>query len=872
MSNPTTQINRNSRAAVVLIACLAIGYSARTPAKGQNEVVLHSFGDGSVPDDGATPFAGLIQGLDGDYYGTTSAGGSAGMGTVFKISPSGLETILHNFDDISLLTAGENPYGTLVQATDGTFFGTTADGSVSLGTVFSMTPTGLETVLHTFGENDGADPVGKLILGSDGNYYGTTYAGGLNNNEEGIVFKLAPSGHETILHIFGDGSVPNDGKGPYAGLVQGPDGSFYGTTWFGGASAATADPSHFGYGTVFKITPTGQETVLHSFSDGTVLNDGIYPSAPLVLGPDGNFYGTTSAGGSTAVRGTDQTGAGTLFKITPSGQETVLHSFFVNQTDGAGPAAGLLLGDDGNFYGTTEYGGDTTTPRGGTIFQLTPSGKVTILHTFQNDPDGSEPYAGLVEGSDMRMYGTTLIGGTAGEGIVFAFIAPPTITGGTPLIGPIGTSVAIKGFYLGEATVKFNGILATVLSDTPEEVIAVAPPGAGTGPITVTTPGGTATTTSNFTVTPGIAAPIITEVSPLSGPVGTHVTITGANLAFATVAFNGALAAVTSDSATQIVVPVPVGATSGPISVTTPGGTTTSTAKFRVIPPAAISGIGLAKTIAGGRVVVSAVHVSEPVPSATTVDLFSSSRVATLPATVTIPANATSAPFTLTTVAVSVDTPVTISASFNASGPPAFTDDITVVTLALYSFLVSPGVVTGPTTTYGLIQLNGPAPTGGLSVTVATTNSAALVPASVTIPAGSSSGLVPIKTKPVGTTTSGTVTVTYKGATLSSPLTVAAPAPAFIKVSPSTTIQAGKSAIGTVALTGPPTAATTVYLFSSNAAASVPASAVVAAGATLATFPITTAAVSSKTPATIRASANASGTPSVSVPVTVTVP
>jgi uncharacterized repeat protein (TIGR03803 family) len=221
----------------------------------------------------------------------------------------------------------------LIQASDGNFYGTTVTGGTSSGAVFKITPAGVETVLHSFvgGTTDGAMPQAALIQGIDGDFYGTTANGGTGSN--GTVFKITSTGVESILHSF----VPGiDGSDPVAALVQGTDGNFYGTTAGGGTG---------GSGTVFKITPTGVETVLYSFAGGTA--DGSVPSAALTQGSDGNFYGTTAAGGTF--------GFGTLFKITPTGVETVLYSF-AGGTDGRSPRAPLTQGLDGIFYGTTNNG------------------------------------------------------------------------------------------------------------------------------------------------------------------------------------------------------------------------------------------------------------------------------------------------------------------------------------------------------------------------------------------------------------------------------------------------------------------------------------------------------------------------------------
>jgi uncharacterized repeat protein (TIGR03803 family) len=352
-------------------------------ACGSNITLLYSFAGGGS--DSADPYHTLIQGSDGDFYGTTLAGGTSNLGTIFKVTPSGTESLFYSFASI--------PYSGLVQGSDGNIYGTTATGGASgRGTVFKITPSGTETVLYSFPAGS-SDPYTGLIQGIDGNFYGTTGAGG--TSDDGTVFEITPSGTETVLHAFAKSG--SDGEIPYAGLIQGGDGNFYGTTYNGGAS---------GLGTVFKVTPSGTETVLYSFAGGS---DGEHPYAGVIQGSDGNLYGTTYLGGTS--------GYGTVFKLTLSGTETVLYTFAGGSSDGALPEAGLIQGSDGNFYGNTLQGGASGL---GTVFKLTPSGTETILHSFAGgSSDGANPTANLVQGSDGNLYGSTSAGGTHGNGTFF---------------------------------------------------------------------------------------------------------------------------------------------------------------------------------------------------------------------------------------------------------------------------------------------------------------------------------------------------------------------------------------------------------------------------------------------------------------------
>jgi uncharacterized repeat protein (TIGR03803 family) len=346
-----------------------------------NFTLLYSFAGGSS--DAADPYHTLIQGSDGDFYGTTLAGGTSNVGTIFKITPSGSESVFYSFASI--------PYSGLVQSTDGNIYGTTATGGTSgRGTVFKITPSGIESVLYSFPAGS-SDPYTGLIQGSDGNLYGTTGAGGAS--DDGTVFKITPSGTETVLHAFP--KTGSDGETPYAGLIQGSDGNFYGTTYFGGAN---------NLGAVFKVTPSGTETLLYSFAGGS---DGEHPYAGVIQGSDGNFYGTTYQGGAS--------GYGTVFEITPSGTETVLYAF-AGGSDGANPEAGVIQGRDGNFYGNTFQGGAGSF---GTVFKITPSGSETILHTFAGSRDGANPSANLLQSGDGNLYGSTGAGGAGGFGTFF---------------------------------------------------------------------------------------------------------------------------------------------------------------------------------------------------------------------------------------------------------------------------------------------------------------------------------------------------------------------------------------------------------------------------------------------------------------------
>jgi uncharacterized repeat protein (TIGR03803 family) len=380
-----------SRAVIAIVMNVLAGFA--TSANAATETVLHSFGSGG---DGYSPYASLIN-VKGTLYGTTEYGGTGncphGCGTVFTITPGGTETVLYSFQGGS---DGRYPYASLINV-KGTLYGTTKEGGPYLaGTVFSITPGGTETVLYTF-QADGTDGVFPYagLINVKGTLYGTTYGGG-GESGGGIVFSITPGGAETTLYSFQGGS---DGVFPYASLIN-VKGTLYGTTYAGGGDFS-------GGGIVFSITPSGAETVLHSFGNG---GDGAEPYADLV-NVKGTLYGTTEYGGA---NGPPQ-GVGTIFSITPGGMETVIYSFRDNGADGTIPYAGLI-NVKGTLFGTTNQGGANGV---GTVFTANPDGAEKVLHSFGNSGDGAYPYAGLINVKG-TLFGTTSQGGANGLGTVFS--------------------------------------------------------------------------------------------------------------------------------------------------------------------------------------------------------------------------------------------------------------------------------------------------------------------------------------------------------------------------------------------------------------------------------------------------------------------
>jgi uncharacterized repeat protein (TIGR03803 family) len=537
--------------------------------------------------DGAGPWGGVTLGFDGNFYGTTQGGGTHAAGTVFKVTPTGTLTTLWNFANGTDESA---PVYTTVQGQDGNMYGVSEEQyNGQYGAFFKVSASGVFKALRDFNYTNGASP-NLPTQGIDGNFYGTTQFGGDPTCKCGVVYKLTATGAITVLHAFK--GYPTDGNRPIGILVQGPDGNFYGTTYKGGTTN--------GNGTVFKITPTGVLTLLHSFNYGNGNFDAQLPEAGLTLGTDGNFYGVTANGGTK--------NAGAIFKITPAGSESVLYSFCsVTCNDGFSPTTPLVLHTGGKFYGNTN--GNSL---GGSVFYsfdigfkplvdlVTWSAKVgktveilgqgftgTTGVSFNGVP------ASFTNVSDTYMTATVPAGALTGTVTVTtftstmksnrAFLVAPQIKSFTPTSGIVGTAVTITGVSLTQATkVTIGGKPASFTVNSDTQVTATVPAGAKTGAkITITTAGGIASSPLAFTVVPSI-----TSFSPTSGSVGTAVTITGNSFKGTTKVTFGGVAATSFQviSDTQVDALVPSGAVTGPIAVTTAGGTGTSAANFTVTP------------------------------------------------------------------------------------------------------------------------------------------------------------------------------------------------------------------------------------------------------------------------------------------------
>jgi uncharacterized repeat protein (TIGR03803 family) len=342
--------------------------------------------------DGGIPSAALVVGPDGALYGSTYYGGTNGNGTVFRVGTNGAYSKLHDF---SSTNDGGNPSAALVVGLDGALYGSTPNGGGSgAGTLFRLETNGTFTKLRDLNyTNDGANPSTALVAGSDGALYGSTRNGGTNLPSVGTLFRLETNGTFTKIHDF---NTTNDGAGPLAALVAGPDGALYGSTPYGGTN---------GYGTLFRVETKGTFTKLYDFNYA----DGYGSSAALVVGPDGALYGSKPYGGVSL-------SLGTLFRVDTNGTFTKLYDFHSN--NGYEPVAALAVGSDRALYGSTEFGGTNGYLGYGTLFQVEADATFTQLHDF-NYTDGEYPTAALVMGPDGALYGLTQMGGTYGIGTLF---------------------------------------------------------------------------------------------------------------------------------------------------------------------------------------------------------------------------------------------------------------------------------------------------------------------------------------------------------------------------------------------------------------------------------------------------------------------
>lgn len=450
---------------------------------------------------GSGPFASVVQATDGNLYGAGTGGIGVG-GNMFRMTPSGKVTSFYKFCSQPNCADGADLESAPVLGSDGNLYGVTIGGGSGIcgnrnpGVFFKMTLNAEITVLHVFGESctDGVTPNG-IILGGDGNFYGTTLYGGVGDGGPGVIFKITPDGTYTQLHAFCAEANCADGEKPYYPPVEGNDGNFYGVAGDAGSG-----------GVVFKITASGEYSVIHKFCsfDNGACPDGAYPYA-IAKDAEGNFVGTAAGGTS---------GYGVVFKITPGGRYSVVHEFAPDGDLGA-PTTPLMLASDGNLYGTL-----TGSPAGswgpfgrGGIYEITSKGGFKALYGFCggcNSGNGFSPLDPVFQGTDGNFYGTTAFGGKGGwHGGAFGFGTVFQFSNGlTPFVKTIpaaakdGTSVIILGYGLSGTTgVMFNGVQTNFLVESDTYIKATVPAGATTGKVSVVTSKGTLNSNPQFVVT-----------------------------------------------------------------------------------------------------------------------------------------------------------------------------------------------------------------------------------------------------------------------------------------------------------------------------------------------------------------------------------
>ncbi len=569
------------------------------------------YGPGTdYPDLGNFEISNLLQARDGNLYGVSAYGGVNDGGYVFKVDiASGQLTHLHDFG----FADGEHPRGPLVQASDGYLYGTTESGGANqsdyclavkfyngggCGTAFRISTQGTFTKLHDFytaADGYQVTPSTGMVQAGDGNFYGMSYRAFPSGRTS--IFKMTPDGTVTVHYLFA--ADESQGYLAEAGLIVGRDGNLYGTT--GSAGAVNGNPTA-GCGTVFRAGTDGSFQTLHTFTGAASgIGDGCVPWARLIQGRDGNFYGTTAYGGyqkNHCIAG----GCGIVFKLTPDGTETVLHRFTATAKDGEFPEGdGLVQAADGSFYGTTlgnPYGegfgfvplcvlGGSTDFSCGTVYRIDRLGRFSNVALFGtgDGATGLFPHASMILARDGNLYGSTFSGGGYGPGTIYRVLLDPStpiiaIDSLTPAGGPPGTTVTVSGVgFTGATQVTFGNGTApepvpfTVDSDT--QITTTVPADAQTSAIGVTSPRGT-----TFSNTPFYLQPVIDQIVPVIGRVGSGVTLNGAHFdSITSITFGGVPASkysyVTSGD-TSINVEVPSGARSGPIVVSNPGGSASS--------------------------------------------------------------------------------------------------------------------------------------------------------------------------------------------------------------------------------------------------------------------------------------------------------
>jgi len=458
------------------LVCVAFALRLAVCAQAQTLIYLAEFNGTN----GRNPYGPMIQATDGNFYGAAFAA-TWPYGEIFRVTPTGQISTVYSF--CSLPNCADGAYTTSpILGSDGNLYGVSYYGSESgygyTGTLYRMTLEGEFTSLYTFCADNSKCVVGDMpsgiIQAGDGNFYGTTMAGG--TNDAGTIFQVSPTGEYKLLHSFCGGCA--DGSGPLVPPIQASDGNFYGTA-----------QNNEG-GTVYKLTPSGTYEAIHLFCYPCV-GGGNPIGTALVQDANGNLFGTTIYA--------DGYNSGSVFEITPANQYILLYTFYYH--GGVAPGTGLILANDGNLYGVAVNDDFDAGGGYGITFEVTPAGEFTSLSTFYNNPNGP-----LVQGTDGNFYGTTLAGSSSvpgSYGTVFRLsngLSPLLKT--VPVAGKVGESVIVLGEGLtGSTSVAFNGVAAAFTVESDTYISATVPEGATTGTVSVVTSGGTLNCNPQFVVT-----------------------------------------------------------------------------------------------------------------------------------------------------------------------------------------------------------------------------------------------------------------------------------------------------------------------------------------------------------------------------------
>ena len=695
--------------AAFTLLCAALAGVIAPPAHADlPESILHTFSGANG--DGAEPYASLIEASDGTFFGDTYSGGANDEGCVYSLSTNGVVKTVYSFGATS--DDGAHPVAAPIFGPDGNLYGLTRYGGAygsqagGYGTVYKLTRSGKETILHSFaGGSDGANPLDGLTFGTDGQLYGVSLGNG-GTGQYGTIFSLRTNGNDYLTQYRFDFT---DGYEPDCTLTRGAGNVFYGTTVQGTSYA-------YSNGTVFEFTPGstdggGTLKTLHAFGNSGTPNDGQNPAhSELMIGSNGELYGVATGGGQFAY--------GCVYELSTSGVYTTLHSFNYD-LNGRGPQGSLLLGSDNNYYGITPSAenGDP-----GTVYRISPDGSdFAIVYTFgANDTDGINPECGLIEDSNGNLLGTTATGGEydgdSAQGIVYKFAA--------------GLPNPVKVYSVGAAP-------ATVVGGSSGETGAV----------------------------------VLAMPAPMAGAV---VSLASSNPSVASVPASVTLAANVESTTFPINTSAVNGNATATITATYNGSTESGT--LAVVPPGLKSIVLTPASVEGGTAATTAnrVYWTGNAPANELVTLASSNTaVASVPATVTIGAGSSSHIFTLTTKSVTTTQTLTITATCNGVKQTATLTVTPPPAVGLKSVILSPTSTGGGTSsTANRVYWSGNAPANEI-VTLTSSNTAiATVPSSVTISSGSSSHPFTITTKAVTNSQSVTVTATSGGVSQSATLTV----------------------------------------------------------------------------------------------------